>query len=140
MALPQVNYLAVLVSGVVIFMLGGFWYSPVLFAKKWMALQGKTEAEMKTAAAGASMPLMYLLAFLCGLLSAAALAVVLKHFDNVTLLRGAIIGAGCWLGFAGATSYATALFSMKPGKLWLIDTGFNLVSFILAGIILAVWK
>jgi len=37
MSLPPVNYLAVLVFGVVIFMLGGLWYSPLLFAKKWVA-------------------------------------------------------------------------------------------------------
>ena len=36
--LPHVNYLAVLVSGVVIFLLGGVWYSKLLFAKPWVAL------------------------------------------------------------------------------------------------------
>ena len=36
------NYLAVLVSGVALFMLGGLWYSPVLFAKRWTALVGKS--------------------------------------------------------------------------------------------------
>jgi hypothetical protein len=29
---------------------------------------------------------------------------------------------------------------MKPKQLWLIDSGYNLVSFILAGIILAAWR
>jgi len=32
MSFPVVNNVAVLVSGVVIFLLGGLWYSPVLFA------------------------------------------------------------------------------------------------------------
>jgi hypothetical protein len=140
MQLPAVNYLAVLVGGVLIFILGGLWYSPVLFAKKWMALHGKTEAEMKAAAATTSLPLMYLRAFLCGLISSWVLAVVLHHFTNLTPLRGALAGGLCWLGFAGVTSYATALFSMKPKGLWLIDTGFNLVSFVLVGVLLAVWQ
>lgn len=34
MHFPDVNYLAVLVSGVAIFALGGLWYSPALFAKQ----------------------------------------------------------------------------------------------------------
>jgi hypothetical protein len=140
MQLPAVNYLAVLVGGVLIFMLGGLWYSPVLFARKWMALQGKTEADLKAAAATSSMPLMYLRAFLCGLISSWVLAIVLHHFTNLTPLRGALAGGLCWLGFAGVTSYATALFSMKPKGLWLIDTGFNLVSFVLVGVLLAVWQ
>src|ERR1051325_1549607 len=51
--MPQgTNYLAVLVCAVIIFLLGGLWYSPVLFAKRWVALQGKTMEEMQ--AAGAS--------------------------------------------------------------------------------------
>ena len=138
--MPAVNYLAVLVSGVVIFMLGGLWYSPVLFARRWMALMGKTEEDVKAAAAKSSMPLMYLSAFVCGLLSAWVLAILLNHFVNPTPLRGALVGALCWLGFTGATSYANAVFSMKPKALWLIDAGYYLVSFILAGVILAVWR
>jgi hypothetical protein len=62
-----------------------------------------------------------------------------NHFQDLTALRGAMIGAFCWLGFAGATSFATALFSMKPKELWLINSGYNLVSFVIAGAILGVW-
>jgi hypothetical protein len=138
MHVPHVNYLAVLVTGIVIFMLGGLWYSPVLFARRWTQLMGKSEAELK--APSGAMPAMYLQAFLCGLLSAWVLAVILRHFDPVTPLRGAAVGALCWLGFAGATSYASALFSMKPKALWLIDSGYNLVSFVVAGTVLAVWR
>jgi hypothetical protein len=136
MVLPNVNYLAVLVSGVLIFMLGGLWYSPALFAKKWTALMGRSEAENQAS----GVPILFLQAFLCGLLSAYAIAVLLNHFINLTPLRGAMIGAFCWLGFAGASSYANAIFAKKPTALWLIDTGFNLVSFVLAGVILSVWR
>lgn len=139
MELPQVNYLAVLTCGVVIFILGGLWYSPLLFAKKWMALMGITEADIK-AAAKKSMPIQYLTVFICGLFSAWVLAVVVNHFQNLSAPRGAMIGAFCWLGFAGATSFGTALFSMKPKQLWLINSGYNLVSFVIAGVILAVWR
>ena len=140
MNFPHVNYLAVLVSGVVIFVLGGLWYSRALFAKKWMALMGKSEADMKAGSSGAIMPVMFLLAFVCGLLAAWTLAVILGHFEAVTPMGGAMVGALCWLGFAGATSFANALFSMKPKQLWLIDSGYNLVSFILAGLILGAWR
>ena len=139
MTLPIVNYLAVLVSGVAIFMLGGLWYSPALFAKKWISLQGRSEEEMKAAAAGSSMPAMYLMALLCGLASAYTMAVVLNHFIEPTPLRASLLGGLCWFGFAGATSYATALFSMKPKALWLIDSAYNLLSFIIAANILARW-
>jgi hypothetical protein len=141
--MPPINWLAVLVAGIVIFILGGLWYSPFLFAKRWIALQGRTEEEMRAGAASANMPLMYLSAFLCGLITSAVLALVLAHFSATLEMNaghGATVGFFLWLGFAATTSYGTALFSMKPRTLWLIDSAYNLVSFVLAGIILAVWR
>jgi hypothetical protein len=44
------------------------------------------------------------------------------------------------VGFAAATSLATTLFSAQPKALWLINSGYNLVSFVIAGIILALWR
>ena len=150
MHMPPVNWLAVLVAGIVIFVLGGLWYSPVLFAKKWTALQGRTEEQMRAQAASANMPLMYASAFITGLIIAWVLALILAHIardpamaepgGGISAAHGAIIGFTCWLGFAATTSYATALFSGKPKQLWLIDSMYNLVSFVIAGIILAVWR
>ena len=136
----RINYLAVLVSGVVIFILGGLWYSPVLFAKRWVALMGKSEAELKAAAQGSSMPLLYLAAFLCGLVIAFVMAVILNRFTPVTPMQGAMVGALCWIGFAAPTAFATAIFSMTPKGLWMINSGYNLVSFIIAGAILGAWR
>lgn len=140
---PTINYLAVLVAGIVIFVLGGLWYSPALFAKRWIALQGRTEEEMKAQAAAANMPVMYLSAFICGLVTAWVMALILAHIAssmNLNAGYGALIGFMSWLGFAATSSYATALFSGKPKQLWLIDSSYNLVSFVLAGVILAVWR
>ena len=147
---PPINYLAVLVAGIVIFVLGGLWYSPVLFVKRWIALQGRTVEQEKAQAAAANMPLMYASAFVTSLLIACVLALILAHISRdpgaaepgggVSVAHGAIIGLVCWLGFAATTSYATAIFSGKPKQLWLIDTTYNLVSFVLAGIILAAWR
>ena len=144
MQFPSINYLAVFVAALVIWALGALWYSPALFAKRWIALHGKTEEQMRADAAGANMPLMLFGAFICSLLIAFVLAMILTHFGDVggahAAIHGALAGFLAWLGFAGATSYATALFSNQPKQLWLIDSGYNLVSFMLAGLILGVWR
>ena len=140
--MPHVNYLAVLVAGVAIFILGGLWYS-LLFKSPWMRLMDITEEKMKAQMATmpkSMMPVMYGMALITGLLTAWVMAIVVAHFGNYSALRGAEVGALCWLGFAGATSYATAMFSMQPKALWLINSAYNLVSFVLAGIIVAVWR
>jgi hypothetical protein len=148
MHFPPINYLAVLVAAIVIFVLGGLWYSPVLFMKKWVALQNKTEEQMRAEAAAANMPLMYTSAFVTALLTALVMAHLLGHFavavdPNVmqpSAAHGAMFGFVCWLGFAAPTSYGTAIFSGKPKQLWLIDSTYNLVSFVLAGTILGAWR
>lgn len=140
---PAINYLAVLVSAIIIFALGGLWYSPVLFAKRWIALQNKTEEQMRAEAAGANMAALYFVAFVCAFIQAWVLAMVIGHMSQVadmSVAHAAIFSALLWMGFAGSTSFATALFSGAPRQLWAINSLYNLVSFVIAGIILAVWR
>lgn len=139
MTFPHINWLAVFAAALAIFVLGGLWYSPVLFARKWLALQGRTPEQMKTDAANSNMPVMYLLAFLTSLVTAWVMAMFLAHLGKSGWMMGAHLGALAWLGFAAPTSYATAQFTMKPKQIWLIDTMYNLVSFVIAGAILGAW-
>ncbi|MDQ6718206.1 MAG: DUF1761 domain-containing protein [Gemmatimonadota bacterium] len=139
MIFPHVNWLAIIAAAVVIFLLGGLWYSPALFAKRWVALQGRTMDQMKADSANANMPMMYLQVFLCGLVTSWIMALFLAHLGRYGWMIGAHVGALAWLGFAAPASYGTALFSMKPKQLWFIDTMFNLVSFVLAGALLGAW-
>jgi hypothetical protein len=136
MAFPHVNYLAVLTSGVVIFILGGLWYS-VIFKKPWIALMGIPEEKIKEGSG--AMPFLLLMAFLCALVTSYILAIVINHFAPMTCARGAMVGTMMWIGFAAPTSFATAIFSMTKKPLWLINSAYNLVSFVAAGMILSVW-
>jgi len=147
MDFPPTNYLAVLVAAIVIFALGGLWYSPVLFVKKWIALQNRTEEQMRAEAAAANMPVLYISAFVTALLTALVMAHLLGHLAAAVdphmqpnAAHGALFGFVCWLGFAAPTSYGTAIFSGKPKQLWLIDSTYNLVAFVLAGAILGAWR
>src|SRR2546427_1625818 len=49
----HMNYWAVLVAAVAVFVLGWLWYSPLLFFKPWMRLRG---LDPVAAMAGAKMP------------------------------------------------------------------------------------
>jgi len=136
--MPHINYLAVLVSAVAIFLLGGLWYSPAMFAKKWIALQGKTMEDTKTSPGPTAS--MYIQVFICGLLTAWVMAIAIGLLPVFSVVRGLKLAVICWLGFAAATSYGTSLFSMKPKQLWLIDTSYNLVSFVIAAAIIGAWR
>jgi hypothetical protein len=115
--------------------------------KKWIALQNRTEEQMRAEAAAANMPVLYISAFVTALLTALVMAHLLGHFAAAvdpnmapSAAHGALFGFVCWLGFAAPTSYGTAIFSGKPKQLWLIDTSYNLVAFVLAGAILGAWR
>ncbi len=136
MAPVHLNYLAIFVAGIVQFAVSGLWYSPVLFANSWTSLVGMTGEQRQKA----NMPALFGTAFLSELVTAYVLANFVALNSSHTFLAGAVTGTLCWLGFAGATSHASYMFSGKPHKLWLIDSGNNLVGFILAGGLLAIWK
>ncbi|MCH7613214.1 MAG: DUF1761 domain-containing protein [Candidatus Marinimicrobia bacterium] len=44
---PSISYIAVLVSAVIFFIIGGLWYSPVMFAKPWMNAIGFSDEQLK---------------------------------------------------------------------------------------------
>jgi hypothetical protein len=132
----HINYFAVIVVATIQFALGGLWYSPVMFAKKWIALIG---LDPETTPKG-NMPLQFGSAFVAALISSHALACIISISSITTIISGALIGFLCWIGFAGVTSYSTSLFSRKPVQLWMIDSGYNLASFVIAGGILAIWQ
>ena len=136
MHVPDFIYPAVLVSGIAIFMLGALWYS-VLFKAPWIRLMNKSEEELRAAGGGT---MAYVIVFVASLLTAYTIAVLLNHFPPVTPLRSTLVAILCWIGFTAATSFATVLFSGTPRKLWAINSGYNLVSFIIAALILTFWR
>ena len=45
--MPEVNWIAIVVAAVASFLLGGLWYSPVLFGKAWQRETGLTDEQLK---------------------------------------------------------------------------------------------
>lgn len=136
MTAVDINFYAVFVSAVIIFLLGGLWYSPFLFAKPWVKLIGKSDDELKEEAKASK----FVIAFLQAVITSYILSIFISWANASTLIGGAWTGFMCWFGFAGVTSFIHNLFAGRHFKLWLIDSGHTLVSFVSAGIILALWK
>jgi hypothetical protein len=130
--MPPINYLAVLVTAVVVFLLGGLWFS-LLFTKPWLRMMGITQQGSPGAALFAQF-------FVCALLTSWGMAVILSHAGSMEAGRAVGFAIICWIGFAGATSYSTAKAGKKPVALWAIESGYNLVSFIIAAVILSAWR
>ena len=141
MHIMGVNLWAVLVCAVADMVLGFLWYSPVLFARPWMVLMGydpndKAKIAEMQKSAGPS----YALSFVASVLSATVLGKIIAVSTIVTALYGAKMGLAIWLGFVTTVQLTNALFSRQPARLYAINTGYQLVCYVVMGAILTAWR
>jgi hypothetical protein len=129
----HVNYLAVLVSAVVGFGIGGPWYG--FFSRSWLAAIGKTEEEIK----GGNAAIAYIGAFAASLMTAYALALLIGLAQANTPAQGGLLGLWAWVGFVAAPNLPTYLFSRWPRELFFINNGYHFVTLLIMGAILGAW-
>jgi len=132
--MPQVNWLAVIVSAIVMFGLGALWYSPMLFARQWAKAAGVNMETMPRQ----GIPLVMVGAFVLTLLMAANLAFFIQG-QGLPLWGavGAAVAAG--LGWATFSVWILSLFEQRPFAYVLINGGYLTVGFALMGLILGLW-
>lgn len=134
----EVNFVAILIAGVVSMALGFLWYS-VLFKKPWMKERGFTEESLKKAQR--EMGKLYGISFVVSLISAYMLSHVMTLSMNFYHYSG--LETGCttaffmWLGFTMPVQLTATLFSDKKNwKLFAYDTGYQLVALVGMGVVL----
>jgi hypothetical protein len=131
----SVNWFAVVVAGIVYFVLGAVWYSPLLFAKPWMKYSGIDPKKPGTSPVPGMVT-----SFVTGLVMAFVLAVLLRS------VRADAVGVGItWallaaIGLVGAVMVTNYTFEGKNAKLLLINAGYPAVGYCLMAIVLTLWK
>ncbi len=128
------NYPAILVAALIGFVVGGAWYSPLLFAKAWMKEAGLDDAALKRARLGR----VFTLAFLCSLVMAFNLSAFLGA--KATLAFGAMAGLATGLGWVAMSLAIIYLFEQRSLKLWLINGGCQVVTYTLMGAVIGGWR
>ena len=130
------NYLAVLVAGVAVFVLGALWYMP-LFGKAWREARGITE---QMAAEGQKdMGKTLAVIAVCNLVMAWAVAVVANYMHLYSWMHGVKLGLLFWAGFALTMGLIETMTSRRKMAGFLIDTGYWLVSLLVIGVIVSLW-
>lgn len=132
----HLNHWAILVSALIQWFLGAIWYSPVLFAKPWMALVGiqKDAANKKSLVPG------MISSFIGSLILSFVLAHIVQWSGAATFAWGAFIGFIAWLGFIAAPQFPQGIYENRPFKLFAINTGYWFVGLLISGSLLAVWQ
>lgn len=131
-----VNNLAILVSGILLWVLGAIWYSPALFAKPWMALLGIKKEEGKRDGLLLGMTA----SFIGDLILSFVLAHIIMWSHTTGYARGGVAGVLVWMGFIAAPSLPQGLYEKRPFKLFAINGGYWLVGLFIVGGVLSVWR
>jgi hypothetical protein len=130
-----VNYYAVAAAAISTFIIGGLWYSPVLFQRPWMAANGLEPADL----AKSSPVAVFGVSLLLALVMAVNLAMFLAGPD--TALRwGATAGALTGLGWVAPALATVALFERRSWRYIAINGGYWIASFTTMGAILGAWR
>jgi len=126
-AFEHVNWLAVIVSALTIFMIGGIWYGAA-FAKLWQRLNGYSDEKLKEIRASRPPPVFFGVMLAAYAVLAAALAILARGAGVTTAAGGA------------ALSLSNHIASDKPMSAFVLDTSCQLVYLLTAGAIIGAWQ
>ena len=131
----HINHFAVITAAVATFLIGGLWYSPLLFHRAWMNANGLTDEQRRRD----GMAKIFGLSFLFSWIMAYNLAAFLAGPDT-TVLWGATAGALAGVGWVTLSIGILGLFERRPLKYVLINGGYFTVAFVAMGAILGEWR
>jgi len=135
MDFSKINFIAVLVAAVSTFILGGLWYSPLLFGKAWMRVNNFSETDV----AAFSKARMFGWAFVFALVMSLNLAMFLAG-PGTNVVWGIAAGA---LAGVGWVAMAVAIIGVFENKSWAyiaINGGYMILAFCGMGAILGAWR
>ena len=133
----KTNHLAVIVSAVVYFMIGGLWFGAV-FSKAWLNAVGKSMEELQRTTMPESV--LYTLAFITALILCYTLNELLQRGGKQSVGEGVKLAICLWIGIVATTIGPIFMFSGASLRLFLLDTGYPLVAMIISGAIIGGWR
>lgn len=131
MNMVEISYLAVLIGAFSNMFIGWLWYSPFMFADRWMKLIGKREEDLK---GGANKAMAYM--FVGALIMSYVMANFVGYIGAETVTDAVLLGFWAWLGFVAVATSGDVLFAKKSWELWAVNNSYNLVSMVVMAVII----
>ncbi len=133
----SVNYLSVVAAAIASFVIGGLWYSPLLFGQSYMELRGMSPEAM----ASSAVPVGKMIAeFVRGLVIAFVLAQFAARFGVTDWLGAIQLGLWAGVGFYVMIYVGAVIHEDLPWKLFAIHAGDGLVKITAMSLILGLWR
>lgn len=130
----DVNYIAIIIAAVLNMVIGYIWYSPAVFGKTWMKMANISEASMKKGMGKAIG-----MGIVASLITAYVLAQLIDLTGAVGVAGAVTLAFWVWLGFTATAMYSAVIYENRNIKLWAINTGYYLVSYIVMAAVIVLW-
>lgn len=145
----EINWWAVTVASLLMFVIGAVWFGPKTFYPVWMKAQGRKVPTESVDTPPSDMILMFGGTYVGALIQAATLALVIAIARSVDptigALGGAAIGALLGFGIGAASSFSHRQFGQHNHKqvdavwVWVLEVGQDITSLTVAGLIIGAW-
>jgi hypothetical protein len=135
MDFSTINYFAVLAAAISAFVLGGLWYSPLLFGKAWMRANNFTDADVQTF----SKARMFGWSIFFSLVMAINLAMFLGG-PGTTATWGMIAGVLTGLGWVAMAIGIIGVFENRSWPYIVINGAYMTIAFSVMGLIIGAWR
>ena len=134
MTLQTLNVWAILTAAISAFLIGGMWYSPLLFGALWKRANhfGKDEPPPPTGK-------IFAISFILTLVMAFNLAMFLND-AKTTVVWGATAGFLAGFGWVAMGIGVVSLFERRPWTYVLVNGGYLTVALVVMGTILGAWR
>jgi hypothetical protein len=133
-AFQNLNWLSVAVAALSGFAIGSVWYSPLMFAKRWMKENNFTTESLKDS----NFVKIYGLAFVLFLFASFNLAMFIGKDAGAGF--GALAGFLAGLGWVFTMMGVTYLFEKKSLALLLINAGYSVIALTVMGLIIGLMQ
>ncbi len=131
----KINHAAVWILVLVQQVIGYMWYSPLAFAIKWVELMGKSASDLQNATM-----LPFAFSITASVIMTYSMAYLFKKLRVENFVTGMFYAFIFWLGFLFTELATFNSFELRPVALTFIDAGKSLVTFLVTGFVLGMWK
>lgn len=129
------NHLAVVAAALSTFLLGGLWYSPLLFGRIWQRINGFSDEFLKQG----NMAKIFGVSFLASLIMAYNLGFFLND-PSIDAVMGLAYGFFTGFGWIAMAIIIIGMFERKSWGYLLIHSGYMTVALSIMGLIIGAWK
>jgi hypothetical protein len=133
--LSELNWISILIATVVGFLLGGLWFSPLLFSNKWRAAMGQVKEET-----GGSMGPALALSFVVTFATATGLALLLDLMPLTTTLGALRLGLTVGIVFYALNTASDFAFTGWPRTVYWIQASYHVLQIAIMSLIVAYWR